>query len=71
MVIPAWSQVTAVITIIRQEAEMQNKENTGADQVLGECCAEGVHYVGALRGSVEQVIDGDSTACNHHNVQHC
>lgn len=44
--------------------------HTGTDQVLGERCAEGVHYVRVLGGSVEQVADGDGAA-RCHRVQHC
>lgn len=42
----------------------------GTDQDLAECCAEGVQCVRALRGSVEQVTDGDGTA-RCHWIQHC
>lgn len=43
---------------------------TGTDQLLGERCAEGVQFVRALRGSVEQVTDGDGAARRHH-IQRC
>lgn len=43
---------------------------TDTDQLMGECCAESVQYVRALRGSVEQVTDGDGAARRRH-IQHC
>lgn len=42
----------------------------GTDQVLSQHCAEGVQRVRALRCPVEQVADGNGTACRH-GIQHC
>lgn len=53
-----------------QTVQTHTHRKTGTDQLLGEFCAEGVQYVGALRGSVEQVADGDGTARRRH-IQHC
>lgn len=42
----------------------------GTDHFLGEQRAEGVHFIRALRGPVQQVTDGNGPAHGHH-ANHC
>lgn len=66
--------LTAGLTCMSEKAWIPSESahthtHTGTDQVVGESRAEGVQFVRALGGSVEQVADGNGTARRHH-IQH-